>query len=185
MGEFLSFGWLVHVKIQEYNRNRRHTFHNNLVRLRVEVTMEWEVKGRWIISPQRTDFKNIFSFSPWDTIDLSCSKGLDLCVCWGERMSWLALKCPSCIINTVLARAGSSIMALFLGWLYQTFSSVSDHSKGCYQWFFILWGCVWIWKTVRIYLVWRLMNKWVSDESGNRIFREVMNKMIWKLFFSF
>lgn len=28
-----------------------------------------------------------------------------------------------------MARAGSSILALLLGWLYQAFSSVSEHSK--------------------------------------------------------
>lgn len=84
MGEFLSFGWLVHVKIQEYNRNRGHTFHNNLVRLRVEVTMEWEVKGRWIISPQRADFKNIFSFPPCfylGTLLICLVRKALICVC--------------------------------------------------------------------------------------------------------
>lgn len=148
-----------------------------LVRLRVVATMEWGVNRRLGSSISKELSLRLFFllfllvstlghywFALFERRWFVCAR-VRVRALSGDWVSWLALKHPSWVIDTILARSGSSIQSLLLGQLCQAFPSVSEHSKERYWWLFILWGYVWIWKTVTIYLEPNLLSKWVGDES--------------------
>ena len=134
----------------------------------------WEMwVGDLVMFPKPNDFKDYFFLLHVSTLGhhLPWLKGVCVCVCVcarvraEEKVPWLALKCPSWIINIILAKAGISIQGLTVrAALSGIFPQSLNTPNSVTNDFSSLEG-IWIWKTVKMYLEASLINKQVGDEA--------------------